>query len=296
MNQLSTAKRAQVIAALVEGNSINSTCRMLGVGKHTVTRLLEAIGCACAAYHDAMVRGIHSKRVQCDEIWAFVYGKDKNLTLEQVKAGAGSVWTWTAIDADSKLAITYMLGDRGAGTAMAFMQDMASRIENRIQLTTDGHRVYAEAVEAAFGSEIDYAMLVKLYGASNESESRYSPATCIGCRTGVLAGNPDPKYISTSYVERQNLSMRMGMRRFTRLTNGFSKKFENHAHQVALYFFHYNFCRVHKTLRCTPAMEAGITDHVWTLEELVSLLPEKRVNEQVDKELVLKALSRTVTA
>src|SRR5271157_152240 len=293
MNRLSTAKRTQIIGALVEGNSINATCRMLGVGKHTVLRLLEDAGCACAAYHNAMVRDLRVRRVQCDEIWAFVYGKDKNLTTEQVQAGAGSVWTWTAIDADSKLIITYMLGDRGAGTAMAFMQDMASRISSRIQLTTDGHRVYAEAVENAFGSEIDYAMLVKLYGASSDNpESRYSPATCIGCRTGVLAGDPDPKYISTSYVERQNLSMRMGMRRFTRLTNGFSKKFENHAHQVALYFFHYNFCRVHKTLRVTPAMEAGLTDHVWSLEELCGLLPEKKPNARVDKEMITKALEK----
>src|ERR1700686_3040080 len=290
MNQLNTTKRCQTIAALVEGNSINATCRMLGVGKHTVLRLLEDAGCACAAYHDTMVRGLRVGRVQCDEIWSFVYGKDKNLTIEQVNAGAGSVWTWTAIDADTKLIITYMLGDRGAGTAMAFMRDMAARIDNRIQLTTDGHRVYAEAVEAAFGSDIDYAMLVKLYGASNESDSRYSPATCIGCRTGVLAGNPDPKHISTSYVERQNVSMRMGMRRFTRLTNGFSKKFENHAHQVALYFFRYNFCRVHKSLRVTPAMEAGLTDHVWTLEELCSLLPEKNPNARVEKELIAEAL------
>lgn len=205
---------------------------MLGVGKHTVLRLLEDAGCACAASHEAMVRGLHTNRVQCDEIWAFVYGKDKNVTMEQVQAGTGSVWTWTALDADSKLIITYMLGDRGVGTALAFMQDLASRLETRIQLTTDGHRVYAEAVEAAFGSEIDYAMLLKLYGASGDNpEARYSPATCIGCRTGVLAGDPDPKYISTSYMERQNLSMRMGMRRFTRLTNGFSKKFENHGHQ-----------------------------------------------------------------
>jgi len=186
-----------------------------------------------------------------------------------------------------------MLGDRGASTARDFMQDVAGRISNRIQLTTDGHRVYAEAVEQAFGSEIDYAMLVKIYGASNEGESRYSPATCIGCRTEVLAGNPDPKHISTSYVERQNLSMRMGMRRFTRLTNGFSKKFENHAHQVALYFFHYNFCGIHKTLRVTPAMEAGLTDHVWSLEELCSLLPERKPNAGVDKELLLKALNKT---
>jgi IS1 family transposase len=293
MNRLSTIKRTQIIAALIEGNSINATCRMLGVGKHTVLRLLEDAGCACAAFHDANVRNLRVARAQCDEVWSFIYAKQKNVTAEQMEAGAGDCWTWTAIDADSKLIISYMLGDRGAGTAQAFMQDVASRISNRIQLTTDGHRVYADAVEQAFGSEVDYAMLVKIYGASNDGESRYSPATCIGCRTGVLAGNPDPKYISTSYVERQNLSMRMGMRRFTRLTNGFSKKFENHAHQVALYFFHYNFCRVHKTLRVTPAMEAGLTDHVWSLEELCSLLPERKPNARIDKELVLKALNKT---
>src|ERR1700719_1287718 len=203
MNQLNTAKRTQIIAALIEGNSINATCRMLGVGKHTVLRLLEDAGCACAAYHEVMVKDLSSSRVQCDEIWAFVYGKDKNLTLEQVQPGAGSVWTWTAIDADTKLIISYTLGDRGAATAQSFMRDVAGRIANRIQLTTDGHRVYAEAVEGAFGAEIDYAMLVKIYGASNDSpESRYSSATCIGCRTGVLAGNPNPDYISTSFVEK----------------------------------------------------------------------------------------------
>ena len=189
-----------------------------------------------------------------------------------MEQGAGDVWTWTAIDADTKLILSYTLGDRGADTAHAFMQDVASRTRNRIQLTTDGQRVYAEAVENAFGADIDYAMLVKIYGASNDSpESRYSPATCIGCRTGVLAGNPDPDHISTSFVERQNLSMRMGMRRFTRLTNGFSKNLENHGHMVALYFMHYNYCRVHKTLRVTPAMEAGLTDHAWNLEELLAI-------------------------
>ena len=189
------------------------------------------------------------------------------------RAKRGSVWTWKAIDADTKLVISYTLGDRGADTAKAFMLDVASRINSRIQLTTDGHRVYADAVEDAFGADIDYAMLVKIYGASNENpDSRYSPATCIGCRTGVLAGSPDPDHISTSFVERSNLSMRMGMRRFTRLTNGFSKKVENHGHMVALYFMHYNYCRVHKTLRVTPAMEAGLTDHVWELGELLELL------------------------
>jgi IS1 family transposase len=277
MNCLSTDKRAQVLSALVEGVSINATCRMTGAAKHTVLKLLKDMGCACAAYHNANVRNLRVRRIQADEIWAFVYGKDKNLTLEQVQAGAGSVWTWTALDADTKLIVSYMLGDRGAATAQSFMRDVAGRIANRIQLTTDGHRIYAEAVEDAFGADIDYAMLVKIYGASSENpESGYSPATCIGCRTGVLAGNPDPDYISTSFVERQNLSMRMGMRRFTRLTNGFSKKLENHGHMVALYFMHYNFCRVHKTLRVTPAMEAGITDHVWSCEELIALLDTKQ--------------------
>jgi IS1 family transposase len=273
MNRLNASRQAQTICALVEGISVNATCRMTGIAKHTVLKLLKDLGCAAASYHNAHVRSLRVRRIQADEIWAFVYGKDKNLTMEQIQAGAGSVWTWTAIDADSKLIVSYMLGDRGAGTAKAFVQDMASRIANRIQLTTDGHRMYAEAVENAFGSEIDYAMLVKLYGTSGDNpDSRYSPATCIGCRTGVLAGAPDPDHISTSFVERSNLSMRMGMRRFTRLTNGFSKKLENHGHMVALYFMHYNFCRVHKTLRVTPAMEAGLTDHVWKIEELISLI------------------------
>ena len=283
MNRLAADKRVSVIAALVEGTSINATCRMIGVAKHTVLKLLRDMGCAAATYHNAHVRNLRVRRVQADEIWAFVYGKDKNLTMEQVEAGAGSVWTWTALDADTKLIISYTLGDRGAQTAKVFMQDVASWISNRIQLTTDGHRMYAEAVEDVFGADIDYAMLVKIYGASNDNpESRYSPATCIGCRTGVLSGNPNPDHISTSYIERQNLSMRMGMRRFTRLTNGFSKKLENHGHAVALYFFHYNFIRIHKTLRVTPAMEAGITDHVWSFEERSPCLIQER-NEPIAK-------------
>src|ERR1700733_14405182 len=278
MNCLGIDKRAQVISALVEGSSVNATCRMTGVAKHTVLKLLKDIGCACAAYHNAHVRNLRVRRVQADEIWSFVYGKDKNLTLEQVQSGLGSVWTWKAIDADTKLVISYTIGDRGADTAKAFMQDVASRISNRIQLTTDGHRVYADAVEDAFGADIDYAMLVKIYGASNENpESRYSPATCIGCRTGVFAGSPDPDYISTSFVERSNLSMRMGMRSFPRLTNGFSKKVENHGHKVALYFMLLNFGRVHKTLRVAPAMEAGLTDHVWSLEELLCVLQQNQL-------------------
>jgi IS1 family transposase len=228
--------------------------------------------CACAAYHDANVRNLRSRRIQCDEIWAFVYAKQKNVTAEQMEQGAGDVWTWTGIDADTRLIVSYMLGDRGAGTAQAFMQDVGARIANRVQLTTDGHHVYVDAVEDAFGANVDYAILQKIYGMPTEPDTRYSPATCIGCKTAVVTGNPDPNHISTSFVERRNLSMRMGMRRFTRLTNGFSKKLENHGHIVVLYFMHYNFCRVHKTLRVTPAMEAGLADHVWDLSELVSML------------------------
>jgi len=277
VNCLSIQKRSAVISALVEGVSINATCRMTEIAKHTVLKLLKDMGCACAAYHNSRVRNLRVRRVQCDEIWQFVGSKAKNTSPEKQALGWGDVWTWTAIDADTKLIMSYMLGDRGADTAHDFMQDVASRTRNRIQLTTDGHRVYAVAVEDAFGADIDYAMLVKIYGASNDNpESRYSPATCIGCRTGVVAGDPDPEHISTSFVERQNLSMRMGMRRFTRLTNGFSKKLENHGHAVALYFMHYNFCRIHQTLRVTPAMEAGIADHVWSLEELVALLDRKQ--------------------
>ena len=279
MNVSSTDKRTQVIASLVEGTSINATCRITGVAKHTVLKLLKNLGCACAAYHNTHIRNLRVRHVQCDEIWAFIYAKQKNVSLEQMQQGAGDVWTWTAICADTKLIISYTLGDRGAGTATAFMQDVAARITNRVQLTTDGHHVYVDAVEDAFGADIDYAMLQKIYGAPSDAEMRrYSPATCIGCKTAVVTGDPDPHHISTSFVERSNLSMRMGMRRFTRLTNGFSKKLENHGHMVALYFFHYNFIRIHKTLRVTPAMEAGITDHVWSFEELIALLESEHSN------------------
>ena len=282
MNRLATEKRTQVVAALVEGTSINATCRMTGVSKHTVLKLLKNLGCAAASYHDTHIRNLRVRHVQCDEIWAFIYAKQKNVTAEQMEQGAGDVWTWTAIDADTKLIISYTLGDRGAGTAHAFMQDVAARIINRVQLTTDGHHVYVDAVEDAFGADIDFAMLQKIYGAPSDAEMRrYSPATCIGCKTAVVSGNPDPKHISTSFVERQNLSMRMGMRRFTRLTNGFSKKLENHGHAVALYFMHYNFCKIHQTLRVTPAMEAGITDHVWSFEELIALLESQHSNQAV---------------
>ena len=262
-----------MIGALIEGNSIRSTCRMTGVCKDAVLKLIRDMGAACASFHDSAVRGVKAQRVQCDEIWSFCYAKEKNVPVQKEGTGAGSVWTWTAIDADSKLIISYLCGGRDAGWACRFMEDLASRVSTRIQITTDGHRAYAEAVEGAFGMDVDYAMLIKLYGSPSDSpDTRYSPATCIGIRTGILSGNPDRDHISTSYVERQNLNLRMGVRRFTRLTNAFSKKFENHCHMVAIYHAYYNFCRVHQTLRVTPAMEAGLANHVWTVEELVTLL------------------------
>ena len=236
-------------------------------------KLIPELGVACARHHNAVVRGVKARHVQCDEVWSFCYAKEKNVPVEKQGTGAGSVWTWTAIDADSKLILSYLCGGRDASWAKKFMEDLASRVATRIQITTDGHRAYAEAVEGAFGMEVDYAMLIKLYGAlADNPDSRYSPAQCIGIRTGVLSGNPDWQHISTSYVERQNLNLRMGVRRFTRLTNAFSKKFENHCHMVAIYHAYYNFCRVHQTLRVTPAMEAGLADHVWTISELVSTL------------------------
>ncbi|SPE26250.1 conserved hypothetical protein [Candidatus Sulfotelmatomonas gaucii] len=272
MNRLSTSERARIIAALVEGNSLRSTSRLCNVAFNTVLKLVPEIGLACADYHDAHVRNVRAKRIQCDEIWQFVGAKHKNASPEQKAQGWGDVWTWTAIDADTKLCISFMVGGRDSGWAMDFMEDVANRVRGRVQLTTDGHKPYLEAVENAFGMDIDFATLQKIYGASNEPEKRYSPAKCIGCESKVVMGDPDPKHISTSYVERQNLTMRMSMRRFTRLTNGFSKKAENHAHAVALHFMHYNYCRVHKTLGTTPAMKAGLTDHVWSMEELAGLL------------------------
>lgn len=272
MNRLNTPKRVQVVSALVEGNSINAIVRMTGVAKHTVLKLIEDMGCACAAYHHRNVRGLRVRRLQCDEIWAFVGAKAKNVSADKKQEGWGDVWTWTAIDADTKLCVSYLIGGRTSGWAMDFMQDCADRIVGKPQITTDAHKPYLRAVEEAFGGDANYAMLHKIYGASNEPETRYSPATCIGCDIKTVSGVPDPKHVSTSFVERQNLTMRMSMRRFTRLTNGFSKKIENHGHAVALHFMHYNFVRVHKTLRVTPAMESGITDHVWSMEELVALL------------------------
>jgi IS1 family transposase len=246
---------------------------MTGVAKGTVLKLLADLGGACAEYQDRAFRNLKLRRVQCDEIWSFCYAKQKNVPASMKgQPGVGDVWTWTALDADTKLVPTWMIGSRDAGMAHGFIQDLADRLTSRIQLTTDGHKVYIEAVEAAFGSEIDYSMLVKLYGAERPGEARYSPAKCIGTVRECCSGNPDPAHVSTSYVERQNLTMRMSMRRFTRLTNAFSKKVENLAAAVALHFMWYNFGRIHQTLRITPAMAAGVTDHVWSLEEVVGLL------------------------
>jgi len=246
---------------------------MCDVAFNTVLKLLPEIGKACEEYQRRVLVNLPCKRVQCDEIWSFCYAKQKNVPADKKgQFGFGDVWTWTALCADTKLICSWQIGTRGASTAYALMHDLEARLRDRIQLTTDGHRVYLDAVESAFGSGIDYSMLVKMYGNDAESEVRYSPAECIGTRVIPIIGQPNPKHISTSYVERQNLTMRMRMRRFTRLTNAFCKKVENHGWAVALYFMHYNFCRVHQTLRVTPAMEAGVSDHVWTLGELVALL------------------------
>jgi len=273
MNKLSIEKRTQIVSLLVEGNSLRSISRIADVSINTVTKLLVDIGTACQKYHDENVRDIKSKRIQCDEIWSFVYAKEKNLPEDmQGKFGLGSVWTWVAIDSDFKLAVSWLVGNRDAEYAKIFMEDVASRLSNRVQLTTDGLKAYLEAVEQNFGADIDFAQLVKLYGESLDKEHRYSPAECTGTKKEVVTGYPDQKYISTSHIERQNLTMRMSMRRFTRLTNGFSKKIENHAYAIALHFMYYNFARIHKTLRVTPAMEAGLTRRLWSIEDLVKLL------------------------
>ncbi len=284
-------QKTRVVAALVEGNSIRSTVRLTGVAKNTVLKLVLDLADACAAYHNRHVRNLKVRRLQCDEIWQFVGSKAKNTTPEKKEIGWGDVWTWTALDADTKLCVSYLVGGRDLGWAKEFMGDCASRIKNRVQITTDGHRAYLEAVENAFGADIDYAQLQKIYGAGAENHTRYSPAKCIGCDMKVVSGDPDPKHVSTSFVERQNLSMRMSIRRFTRLTNAFSKKIENHAAAVAIWFMYYNFCRVHQTLRVTPAMESGLCDHVWTIQELCCLLPEpKPSSRQAEKAMVLRAL------
>ena len=280
VNKLSTQQRMRIVSALVEGNSIRATCRMTGAAKGTVLKLLADVGEACAIYHHQNVRGLTSERIQCDEIWAFVYSKQKNVPKEYEGVfGLGDVWTYVGIDADSKLVASWMVGGRNARTAKLFMDDLSRRLAHRVQLTTDGYGAYLNTVHDAFDDVgIDYAMLVKIYGDA-ENEKRYSPAQCVGADPKTITGQPDPKHISTSYIERQNLTMRMSMRRFTRLTNAFSKKLANLEAALALHYVHYNFCRVHQTLGTTPAVAAGLALHEWAIEDIVSLLEAREISQ-----------------
>jgi IS1 family transposase len=278
MNKLPIEKRRQILAMLCEGSSMRFIERITGVSINTVSKMLVDAGEACLILHDETVQNVKASRVQCDEIWSFCYAKDKNVpAAKDAPEGAGDVWTWTAIDADTKLIVSYFVGDRSGQSAIALMDDLRSRLSNRVQLTTDGHRAYLEAVEGAFGADVDYAQLVKMYGnvgGGKNAEVRYSPAECTGIKKVRVEGNPDVKHVSTSYVERQNLTMRMSMRRFTRLTNAFSKKLDNHIHALALYFVFYNFTRIHKTLRVSPAMAAGITNRLWSLDDVIAKIDE----------------------
>lgn len=283
MNKLPVAQRAQILAMLCEGSSMRSVSRLCDVSINTVSKLLVDAGRFCAGFHDAKVAGVKARRVQCDEIWSFVGAKAKNVAIMKAPMeGAGDVWTWTAIDADTKLIVSHMVGGRDGEYALAFMDDLRSRLANRVQLSTDGHKAYLEAVEGAFGGDVDYAMIQKIYGTAPDSaKGRYSPAECIGIKKERIEGSPDPAHVSTSFAERQNLTMRMSMRRFTRLTNGFSKKFDNHAHMVAIYAVHYNWLRIHKSLRVTPAMAAGLTDKLMIWADISAMMdaeaqPKKR--------------------
>lgn len=272
MNRLPISKRVEIISLLTEGMSMRAIARVADCSLNTVTKLLIETGSACLDYQDAALRNLPCKRVQCDELWGFVGAKQKNVPAERKgEFGIGDVWTWTAMCADTKLVPCWLVADRGAEAAMEFMTNLAGRLANRVQLTTDGHKAYLEAVEGAFGADVDYAQLVKLYGEAPEAQKRYSPAVCTGARKEAITGRPDKKHVSTSYVERQNLTMRMSMRRFTRLTNAFSKKVENLAHAVSLHYMHYNFVRIHKTLRVTPAMAAGVTDRLWSVQDIVEM-------------------------
>src|SRR3954453_9297130 len=281
MNKLPIAQRAQILSMLCEGSSMRAITRVTGVSLNTVTKLLIDAGKACAAYHDQHVRGVKATRIQCDEVWAFCYSKQKNVAdAKAAPEGAGDVWTWTALEASSKLLVSYMVGGRDGEYALALMDDLRGRLADKVQLTTDGHKAYLQAVEDAFGADIDYAMLVKLYGAApattdDAAGRRYSPAECVGIRKETVTGKPAMLHVSTSYTERANLTMRMSMRRFTRLTNAFSKKLKNHEHMVALYAIWYNFVRIHKTLRTSPAMAAGIEKRLWSMEDVVALLDEQ---------------------
>jgi IS1 family transposase len=274
MNKLQIEKKVQVINLLVEGNSLRATTRITGISRTTILKLLVEVGKACQQFHNDTVLRLKSDRIQCDEIWSFVGCKER--AKEQGAAGDGDVWTWVGMDADSKLVVSWLVGDRDVEAATIFMQDIKDRLNNRVQLTTDGHRPYLQAVTKAFDYDVDYAMLVKMYGGSegnSETERKYSPAECTGCKKTRLMGDPRPKFISTSYIERQNLTMRMHMRRFTRLTNAFSKKIQNHTYAIALHFVYYNFCKIHTSLSITPAMQAGLTKRVMSIEDIANLVP-----------------------
>jgi IS1 family transposase len=278
MNKLDTAKRSQIVSAIIEGCSVRSISRMTGASKNTIAKLLVELGAACLDYMNKHLVNLRCQKVQCDEIWSFVAAKEKNVTakLRAQNPHAGDCWTWVALDADTKLVCSWWVGRRDWVTARSFVDDLASRMANRIQLTTDGNRLYLFAINQAFQGDIDYAVLRKLYGTSVEetsAERRYSPQACIGCIPEPKIGQPDPKHISTSYVERQNLTMRMGMRRYTRLTNAFSKKVENHIATLAIFYMHYNYIRIHQTLRVTPAMAAGVAERLWEVEDLIALIP-----------------------
>jgi IS1 family transposase len=273
MNMLPLEKRVQILNMLCEGSSMRSISRVVDVSINTVTKLLVDAGTACALFHDETVRHLNASRIQCDEIWSFCYAKQQHVeSAKKPVEGAGDIWTWTAIDAETKLIVSWMVGSRDGDTAHVFIDDLKNRLATRVQPTTDGHRVYLETVESAFGADIDYAMLIKLYGQSRDGEARYSPAECVGTQNHLVMRQPDPAHISTSYVERQNLTTRMSLRRFTRLTNAFSKKLENHCHALALYFVWYNFVRLHKTLRATPAMAAKLTPTLWDMTDVLHLI------------------------
>jgi IS1 family transposase len=274
MNKLSREKRIQILHLLVEGNSLRAAARITDTAFNTVAKLFVDAGRACLAYQDQALRDLPCKRVQLDEIWSFVYAKQKNVaSAKAAPEDAGDVWTWVAIDADTKLVPSWRIGDRSGMTAISFVDDLAARLRNRVQITTDGHKAYLQAIEGSFGADVDYAVLHKVYGATSESaKGRYSPAECIGIEKHRIEGNPDVAHVSTSYVERQNLTMRMSMRRFTRLTNAFSKKVENHALSVALHYMHYNFARIHKTLRVSPAMAAGVTEKLWSVADIADMV------------------------
>lgn len=273
MNKLDTAARVQILNMLCEGSSMRAISRITGVSINTVSKLLVDAGLACARFHDDNVRGVTARIVQCDEIWSFCYAKAKNVaTAKAAPAQAGDVWTWTALDSESKMILSYLVGGRDSEYALEFIDDLRGRLANRVQLTTDGHKPYLQAVEESFGADIDYAMLVKLYGEGPKTEARYSPAVCIGARKDVVTGRPHKDLISTSHVERSNLSFRMHMRRYTRLTNAHSKKFENHCHMVALYTMFYNYVRINQAVDMAPAMAAGVSKRLWEMADIVALI------------------------